>query len=292
MTKTVADTQEQGKSAHSKKKTHASVQTDEKKEQQEKKTRASAQTDEKQKRKEQAKHEAKLMLKAERAKKDVQKAEQKLAKAQTRLEDARTQQHTLEQKLAALRTPQQAEVSHNGIPAASDKPLTTLAPAADTPTTHETPLPLTTPFIMQSADTTGTTEVPTTSLAEAQDTTAPSALTGNSTVATDLESEQPPAEGRTDIPAPSEEQSTPTSVAAGGEEPQSAQTHATDSADFQIGSDNATMPLLSHDEHTWPPPLIREEVAAAAQEVEASDAHAAQEASAHEEETHTSSSLE
>ncbi len=274
----------------SKKKTHAPAQTHEKKSQQEKKvsashksdekkTRTSASSDEKQKRKEQAKQEAKLMLQAEQAKKDVQKAEQKLAKAQTRLEEARTQQQTLEQKLAELRAPQQEEVTHNGVPAVSDEPLTTLAQAEDVPAS----LSLTTPFIEQSADTNDTTEVPEAAVAEAQDAV-------ESTVTIDLQTEQPPAEGPTDIPDASPEQSTSTSTETSGEESQ-----ATDATNIQIGSDTVSMPLLSNDENTWPPPLIREEVAEAVKEVEAADStqnasipeSAAQDTSTPTEETNT-----
>ncbi len=261
----------------SKKKTHTPAQTHKKKAQQEKKTSAShkadekkvttsTQNDEKQKHKEQAKQEAKLMLKAEQAKKDVQKAEQKLVKAQTRLEDARTQQQTLEQKLAELRKPQQEEVSHNGVPAVSDEPLTALAQTENAPIIDEAILALATPFIEQSADTTDTTEVPTAAIVEAQDVTATSVLLADNTVATDLETEQPPAEGRTDIPDASQEQSTPTSTETSGEE-----TQAINSGNIQGGSDNASMPLLSHDDATLPPPLIYEEVIEAAKDDESSD---------------------
>ena len=306
MAKTATDT-----NTPSKKKTHAPAQTHEKKSQQEKKAsashkadekkaRASAQNDEKQKHKEQAKQEAKLMLKAEQAKRDVQKAEQKLAKAQARLEEARTQQQTLEQKLEELRTPQQEEVTHNGIPAISDEPLTTLAQADDASVMDDTSLSLTTPFIEQSADTADTTEVPEALVTEAQDVTATSVFaevqdtttttepTADGMIVTDLQTEQPPAEGRTDIPDASQEQSTPTSIETSPEETQSAQTPATDATDVQISSDTASMPLFSHDANTWPPPLIREEVAEAAKEVEESDAATAQETSAHEEEANTS----
>ena len=273
----------------SKKKTHTPAQTHEKKAQQEKKTSAShkadekkatasAQNDEKQKHKEQAKQEAKLMLKAEQAKKDVQKAEQKLVKAQTRLEDARAQQQTLEQKLAELRKPQQKEVSHNGVPADSDELLVTLTQSEDAPITDEAVLALTTPFIEQSADTTDTTEVPTAAIVEAQDATASSALPADNTVATNLETEQPPAEGRTDIPDASQEQSTSTETS--GEE-----TQAVNSGDIQVGSDNASMPL----DATWSPPVIHEEVAEGAKEVGSSDT--TQDTSAHTEETNTSNAM-
>lgn len=267
----------------SKKKTHAPEQTSEEKSQHEKKTsashkavekkaHASTQNDEKQKRKEQAKQEAKLMLKAEQAKKDIQKAEQKLAKAQTRLEEARTQQQKLEQKLAELRTPQQAKATHNGVSAVSDEPLTTLAQAEGAPVTEDASLSLTTPFIEQSANTTDTTKVPVAAVTEAQDATTPSEPTTESTVATNLQTEQPLAGSHTAIPEVSQEQSVPTSTETSAEETQITQTPVTDAENIQIGTGTASMPLLSNNDTTWPPPLIREEVAEAVKEVEASDA--------------------
>lgn len=54
-----------------------------------------------------AKREAKLMLKVEQARKDVQKSQGKVAKAQAQLDDNREQLHGLEEKLAALRNPEQ-----------------------------------------------------------------------------------------------------------------------------------------------------------------------------------------
>ena len=282
----------------SKKKAHDPEQTHKEKSQQEKKTstahkadekkaHASAQNDEKQKRKEHAKQEAKLMLKTEQAKKDVQKAEQKLAKAQKRLEDARTQQQGIEQKLAELRTAQQTEVSHNGVPAASDEPLTTLAQVENAPVAEDTALSLKTPFIEQSADTTDTTQTQDTLVVEAQNMpTGSSEPTAEDTSATNPQTEQPPAEGRTDIPDASQEASTPTSKDA--EETQIAQEPATDTENIEIGTDVASMPLLSHNDTTWPPPLIREEVAEAAKEVEASDSAHTQNVSTDAEETHTS----
>ncbi len=262
------------------KKKPAPALTDAKKSQQEKKALASAQNDAKKQRKEQAKQEAKLMLKTERAKKDVQKAEQKLAKAQTRLEEARTQQQTVEQKLAELRTPRPTEVSHNGVPEASDTPLTSIAQVEDTS------LPLTTPFITQSADTSDTIEVPATSVAEAHEETATSGTSADNTDASDLD--QPAVEGHTDTVTASQEQETATATETPVNE-----TPATEGADIQISSDDASMPLISHDANTWPPPLIREEVAEAAKEVETSDAAAAsQETHAHDEGTQNSSSAE
>ncbi len=62
------------------------------------------------KRKKLAKREAKVMLKVEQAKKDVQKAEQKAAKAQAKLEEMRTRLHNLEQALDQTRAPQEPEL--------------------------------------------------------------------------------------------------------------------------------------------------------------------------------------
>ncbi len=61
----------------------------------------------KKQRKKQARLEARMMLKAEQAKKDVQKAEQKVTKARSNFEASNVYLRKLEQKLAALRTPHQ-----------------------------------------------------------------------------------------------------------------------------------------------------------------------------------------
>jgi len=73
------------------------------------KPNATQQKTDRQGRKKQAKREAKLMLKIEQAKKDVQKAEQKVARAQTNLEESRTQLRDLEQKLNEARASEQPE---------------------------------------------------------------------------------------------------------------------------------------------------------------------------------------
>ena len=61
--------------------------------------------------KKQAKREAKLMLKVEQAKQDVERSERKVSKAQAQLDDSRKQLHDLEEKLAALHAPQQQQTS-------------------------------------------------------------------------------------------------------------------------------------------------------------------------------------
>lgn len=54
-----------------------------------------------------AKREAKLMLKVEQARKDVQKSQGRVARAQSRLDDDREQLRALEERLATLRHPNQ-----------------------------------------------------------------------------------------------------------------------------------------------------------------------------------------
>jgi hypothetical protein len=66
---------------------------------------------EKKERKKLARREAELMLEAERARKDVHKAEQKLAKAQSALEAAQAELQGTETKLATLRVPGQENPS-------------------------------------------------------------------------------------------------------------------------------------------------------------------------------------
>ncbi|HEX6557768.1 MAG TPA: hypothetical protein VF026_33700 [Ktedonobacteraceae bacterium] len=63
----------------------------------------------KKQRKKQAKQEAKAMLKLEQAKKNEQKAAKKVTKAQAQLEAYRTEIHTIEARLAEIRTPHDDE---------------------------------------------------------------------------------------------------------------------------------------------------------------------------------------
>lgn len=55
--------------------------------------------------KKQAKRDAKMMLKVETAKRNVQKAEQKVANAQGKLQARQARLHQLEEQLSAIRTP-------------------------------------------------------------------------------------------------------------------------------------------------------------------------------------------
>ncbi len=66
---------------------------------------SAASDDTKKQRKKQAKREAKMMLKVEQARKDVQKAEQKVAKAQTDLESTKTHLSKLEAQVQELSAP-------------------------------------------------------------------------------------------------------------------------------------------------------------------------------------------
>ncbi len=163
---------------------HTAVQ---KKQHKEKEAHDAAQADEKTQRKEQAKQEAKLMLKIEEARQDVNKAEQKLAKAQVKLAEAQARQQELEDKLDKLHATQHE--SHNGVPATSNEPLTSLAQPQEMPAEVDaTQLSLETPFITQSAGT-----------ADMIDTTTSTEASEGTPLATSLEPDQPPAEGRTDI---------------------------------------------------------------------------------------------
>jgi len=232
---------------------------------QDKKNSTSKENTEKKQRKEQAKQEAKLMLKLEQAKGDVQKAEQKLAKAQKGLEEAQTQQYTIQDRLSTLRTPHDA--SHNGSVAASSELVTDSAQTQIVQVPgDETLLTLETPFIIQSADITE-------DAAQTTDTTD-STTSDNTPATTSMEADQPPAEGRTDISDTTQEQN----VAATTDEQQNTATdtsqgNTADSEGTQVGSDGVSMPIVSQDENAWPPPVIREEVAEAVQEEAASNAH-------------------
>ncbi len=64
-------------------------------------------------RKKQARQEARLMLRLEQARKDVQKAEKKLEKAQANLEASSAQVETLENKLTQMRASNHND-AHNG----------------------------------------------------------------------------------------------------------------------------------------------------------------------------------
>ncbi len=220
------------------------------------------QSEENKQRKQQAKQEAKLMLRLEEVQRDVQKAEQKLAKAQKSHEDALRQQYELEERLKELRTP----ASSNGSTPTAENTVTTSTPDQGTALTLETP------FIVQSAATVDT------SLADAatSDTTTTNSVSTDTITETptpSTEPDQPPAEGRADVPdeaqmqnaqAASNEQNEPTTEA-------SSTPQATE--DMQIESDGVSMPILTNDESAWPPPVIREEVVEAAQEEATSDTH-------------------
>jgi len=182
----------------------------------------------KKERKQQAKHDAKLMLKIEKAKKDVQKLQQKVIKAQAGLNEAQGHLHELEtrmesQKVVALLPPGHAEQS-NGQAEQSSQTMN-----GSTPTSQEN-------------------------------------------IPVDQTVSEPPAEGRNDIseqPQTSQASDTASTSSSSQEGTQNMPSAFNElpAQDMQIESDNASMPILTQDEHAWPPPAIREEVAEAIVEV-------------------------
>ncbi len=216
------------------------------------------QSSEKKQRKQQAKQEAKLMLRLEEAQRDVQKAEQKLAKAQKSHEDALRQQYELEERLRQLRAPE----SSNGSTPSAGNTATTPVPYSDIV------LALETPFIVQSFATVDT------SLTDAatSDTDSIPADAPIETLPPSTEPDQLSAEGRTDVPDESQTQNA--QAASNGQNEAPTEGSASSQAeDMQIESDGVSMPILTNDESAWPPPVIREEVAEAAQEEATSGTH-------------------
>ncbi len=277
MAKTDTATKKSAKGTQNEKK--AATTKSNHKQPQDKKNSTAKENSEKKQRKEQAKQEAKLMLKLEQAKGDVEKAEQKLTKAHKSLEEAQTQQHTLEDKLSTLRTPAQA-TSHNAASPASDEVSTestdsTQVPGIPVPS-DDARLTLLTPFIAQSIDTvdpTLTTDSTATATPPANE-QADDTATSDTAAPTSMEADQPPAEGRTDISESTQEQNAADAAAPTNEQQNAAsdtssatpQGNTANSEGTQVGSDGVSMPIVSHDENAWPPPVIREEVAEAAQE--------------------------
>lgn len=200
-----------------------------------------AQDEAKKARKQQAKQDAKLMLKVEDAKKDVQKAQQKVIKAQEKLNATQAHLHKLEEK-------------------ADSQKVVALLPEGHTQ--------------------------------DEQSNASNQSMNGTASTAStpvDQTTSQPPAEGRNDLSGQPQTQETQASQASdntttdttsqgNSQEPNVAgQTGATENReaifsqlppeDTQVESDNASMPILTQDEHAWPPPTTREEVAEAIVEV-------------------------
>ncbi len=213
------------------------------------------QEDEQKARKKQAKKEAKLMLQVEQAKKDLRKAEQKATKAQAHLQEQQAHVQKVEQELTQFR--------HVGQEATTDVHAEA---ATDT---------------IQTAQNTSSDELQASSLpAEGRDD-----IDANSEISTEADDIEiqvfslPPVEGSSDVAqenateTPVEITNTPIEDIPTSDETAGAQVHADisiapDEDGPTISSGDGSIPVVTTDEHAWPPPQIREELAQAiAQEV-------------------------
>lgn len=180
------------------------------------------QDDEQKSRKKQAKKEAKLMAQVDQAKKDVRKAEQKATKAQTTLQEQQAHLYKLEQELTQFRQAGQAEpVSTTVQSNASNE-----ADNAEIQLSSSTPAEGLNDIVQED----------TTSASEAS---SESASTPIENIPAGLFDEGPGAQVYADIsinPPPTEE-------------------------DLVISSGDGSIPVVTTNEHAWPPPQIREELA-------------------------------
>jgi hypothetical protein len=208
------------------------------------------QDDEQKLRKKRAKREAKLMAQVDQAKKDVRRAEQKATKAQTTLQEQQTRLQKLEQELTQFRQAGQVD------PTDMNQSTDGLQTSSSLSTEGRNDI---------GAAATAGSAVNTTDEADTKEIQLPSPA---------------PAEGRTDIAkedpistpeATSTSTNTPIEGIPAGqfddEEP-SAQVHADISInptpteeDLAISSGDGSIPVVTTDEHAWPPPEIREELA-------------------------------
>ncbi len=180
------------------------------------------QDDEQKSRKKQAKKEAKLMAQVDQAKKDVRKAEQKATKAQTTLQEQQAHLYKLEQELTQFRQAGQAELISTTVQSNASNE----ADNAEIQLSSSTPAESLNDIVQED----------TTSASEAS---SESASTPIENIPAGLFDEGPGAQVYADIsinPPPTEE-------------------------DLVISSGDGSMPVITTDEHAWPPPQIREELA-------------------------------
>ncbi|MBA2679015.1 MAG: hypothetical protein H0U76_11550 [Ktedonobacteraceae bacterium] len=199
--------------------------------------------DEQKNRKKQAKKEAKLMAQVDQARKDVRKAEQKATKAQTILQEQQAHLYNLEQDLTRLRQAGQ----ESSVPAQDEVEQIELI---EIELVDNTTQDIEEPQTASSLPTEGTNDIDTSA-------TAGSDIASEDTTSTPIEDipaeqfdEGPGAQVYADIsinPAPTEE-------------------------DLVISSGDGSIPVVTTDENAWPPPQIREELAASIAE-EAAQEH-------------------
>jgi hypothetical protein len=243
------------------------------------------------KRKKQAKKEAQLMLQIAQAKKDVEKSHQKIAKDENVLQQCTTRLNELENQLAQLQNsgkvsprsaaelatvetgqaasgePEKAiiniESDASGESYKDNEAIITQHREEQEPAEGRTDIPGT-----QQEPSEGTTDIPVIQYEQAKGRTA-------ITVA-----QQEPAEGRTDIPEAQQEPAEGhTAITVAQQEPAEGRTDITETeqqpvstsetstiaslpTDEQvITSGEGSIPIVTSDEHAWPPPNIREELA-------------------------------
>ena len=193
----------------------------------------------KKERKQQAKRDAKLMLKIEQTKKEVEKAQQKVTKAHEKLAKVQANLNTLQEEMESSKY--SASLTTSSLPVSNHDEHVTQNGASSQEATHA------------NEDTTSSMPV------------------------NQVES-QMPAEGRSDSTQSSQtvpehdgtHAETPAPTDVQSQLPNLSELPAQDTS---ITSDNVSMPLVTQDEQAWPPPVIREEVIEAVVEVVESKAH-------------------
>lgn len=231
--------------------------------------------------KKQAKQEAKLQGRVKQAKKDLQKAEQKLSKAQQNVQNCQGTLKSLEDQLATLHAgghapqaetvvigPGQGAQGNGNVPQSEGVTAQAALNASTNQFVAEPPVE-------------GRTDVAGDVQQEQQ-----RAQHGETVEAADVPDEielsLPPAEGRSDIgeevtastPATST-QSAATNTSQSEEKQTTPQTSKaeTEYETMRISSGEGSIPIETSDEHAWPPPPIREEVAEAIEEEMKQEAH-------------------
>jgi hypothetical protein len=247
------------------------------------------QDDEQKSRKKQAKKEAKLMAQVDQARKDVRKAEQKATKAQTNLQEQQAHLYKLEQELAQFR--QAVQVSSNE--AVSKVNASDESDNAEIQLSSSAPAEGLTDRVQE--DTTGSPEAASTpmeNIPAGQFDEEPGAQVyadisinppteeelilssgdGSIPVVTTDEHAWPPPQIREELAesiaeeivqerqttAENEQSGVPTAT---GEQAAHDNGHSAAEENFAITSGDGSMPVVTNDEHAWPPPQIREELA-------------------------------
>ncbi|GLV58567.1 hypothetical protein KDH_53980 [Dictyobacter sp. S3.2.2.5] len=230
---------------------------------------AAPQDDSLKKRKKLAKKEAKLMLKVEQAKKDVQKVEKKIHKAQDNLKTRNERLHNLEGELSHLQTSMpytpdtagKSDKASKNNKANKKNKANKLSKGAEAGKVEQFAPPADNIQAIDSGDSyQDDTEVEAFHLSSLEP-----AEGGNEISDATTSTDQQPGQSNDylseahHIPATAETQHQ--------DQADTAESSTSPSAEnVTIQSGEGSMPVETKDEHSWPPPLIREEIAEAVEE--------------------------